>query len=200
MSSITTSPFLEPGPLQALTGSEPILPGIMVRDLWAWAMGDLRLNTNRGALAQFLVANAVGDDRLMDDGWGNFDVRSETGITIEVKSSAYWQSWKQTRPSDIKFSGLMGKPWSEETGYGPESIVRADVFVFALNTCVDHRAYDPLRLTDWQFFVVPGYVIQQRGMKSISLGPLKRLAPPPVSWDGIADAVRLAAAVKDVLL
>ena len=193
------STFFEPGPLQTLTGTETILPGVTVRDLWAWAMGDLRLNTNRGALAQFLVAKAVGDDRLMDDGWGNFDVRSADGTTIEVKSSAYWQSWKQTRPSDIKFTGLMGKPWSEETGYGPESIVRADVFVFAHNACADRSTYDSLRLSDWQFFVVPGHLIQQRGMKSIGLEPLRKLAPSPVSWNDIADAVTLAAAV-DVAL
>ena len=101
----------EPAPVRTLSGTETILPGVTVRDLWAWAMGDLRLNTNRGALAQFLVAKAVGDGRLMDDGWGNFDVLSAEGIKVEVKSSAYLQSWRQSKLSSIVFSGLTGIPW-----------------------------------------------------------------------------------------
>src|SRR5689334_1809608 len=86
-----------------LTGEEEILPGATVRDFWAWALGDLRLNANRGMLAQFLVARAVGDVRPRDDGWGNFDVLTPEGIKVEVKSSGYLQSWRQTRPSRIVF-------------------------------------------------------------------------------------------------
>ncbi|MDQ3226352.1 MAG: hypothetical protein M3Q50_06965 [Chloroflexota bacterium] len=72
-----------------LSGNEQILPGIHVRDFWAWALGDLRLNANRGLLAQFLVAKALGDCRERDDGWGNFDVLTPEGIKVEVKASGY---------------------------------------------------------------------------------------------------------------
>lgn len=81
-----------PSELPILSGDEPLLPGVRVRDFWAWAMGDLRPNSTRGMLAQFLVAKAVGDTRPLDDGWGDFDVQSPEGIKIEVKSSGYLQS------------------------------------------------------------------------------------------------------------
>lgn len=74
------------------SGNEEILPGITVRDFWAWALGDLRLNSTRGMLAQFLVAKALGDTRPYDEGWGNFDVLIPDGIRVEVKSLGYLQS------------------------------------------------------------------------------------------------------------
>ena len=49
-----------------------------------------------------------------------------TGIKVEVKSSAYLQSWNQRKLSSIMFSGLTGREWSAETNelaadeaYGP---------------------------------------------------------------------------------
>src|SRR5690606_21596217 len=92
-----------------ITGEEVLLPGVRVLDFWRWALGDLRLNSTRGMLAQFLVARAVWDTRPNDDGWGDFDVLSPEGIKIEVKSSGYLQSWSQVNPSRIVFSGLMGR-------------------------------------------------------------------------------------------
>ena len=75
--------------------------------------------------------------------------------------------------------------------------MRADVFVFAVNTCQDATAYDPLRLSDWDFCVAPGTVIATLRQRTLSLGRLKTLVASPVAWDGIADAVRGAAAVDD---
>ena len=52
-------------------------------------------NTARGTLAEFLVAAALG---LLDTPrleWDSYDLKTRTGVTIEVKSAAYIQSWKQ---------------------------------------------------------------------------------------------------------
>lgn len=53
-------PRIVPADIPLLTDDEKILPGFVVRDFWAWALGDLRLNANRGMLAQFLVSKALG--------------------------------------------------------------------------------------------------------------------------------------------
>ena len=37
-----------------------------VADFWRWAFSDLRDNTTRGILAEFLVAKAVGDTKAAD--------------------------------------------------------------------------------------------------------------------------------------
>ncbi len=183
------SEFIDPIPHARLKGDEPLLPGILVRDFWEWAVGDLRLNATRGLLAQFLVAQAVGDTRLNDDGWGDFDVLSSEGIRIEVKCSGYLQSWAQRRASTIAFSGLKGRTWSAETGYGLKPEVRADVFVFAVQTSQDRQQYNPLDLDAWDFHVLPGSVIRDSGQQSMSLSTVRRLGGVPLKWDLLRAAI-----------
>jgi len=176
---------------QSLTGAEQILPDVSVRDFWAWALGDLRMNSTRGMLAQFLVAKALGDPRLRDDGWGNFDVLTAEGIKVEVKSSGYLQSWKQRNLSKIVFSGLKGRSWDAETGYySAEPEYRADVYIFAVHTCQDPSLYDPLDVDAWIFYVLPARVVRDLGQKTLSLARLTALAPSPVSWSKLPEAVQ----------
>lgn len=172
-----------------ITGEEVLLPGVRVLDFWRWALGDLRLNSTRGMLAQFLVARAVWDTRPNDDGWGDFDVLSPEGIKIEVKSSGYLQSWSQVNPSRIVFSGLMGRTWSAQTGYGSAPEVRADVFVFAVHTCLEPEAYDPLDLEAWEFYVLPGSTLRELGQKSMNLNRVRFLAGDPVKWRNLRETI-----------
>src|SRR5436309_971470 len=90
------STWMIPRPPELLSGSERF-DGIdaNVLDFWRWAFSDLRENTTRGILAEYLVAKAVGDDRGLRSSWDNFDVRATDGTTIEVKCSAFLQSWPQ---------------------------------------------------------------------------------------------------------
>lgn len=179
--------------MKPVDGTESLLCGVTVRDFWAWAMGNLRLNATRGMLAQFLVARAVDDTRPMDDGWGNFDVLSSAGIRIEVKSSAYLPSWPQRRPSKITFSGLTGLSWDAATSdYSAVREVRADVYVFAVQTCMDHTAYDPLHLASWDFYVAPGSTILAAGSRSLSLSRVPEVGVGPIPWDELGAAIRAA--------
>lgn len=173
-----------------LSGEEELAPGAKVIDFWAWALGDLRLNSTRGLLAQFLVARAVGDARRIDDGWGPYDVLSDTGIKIEVKSSGYVQSWAQKKSSSIQFSGLITKRWNESDGtYTENPEVVADVYVFAVHTCEDRDKYDTLNLSYWDFYVLPGATIRELNQKGISLSRLRRLGVEPVKWNGLRNAI-----------
>ena len=179
-----------------LTGDETVLLGATVRDFWAWALGDLRLNSARGMLAQFLVARAVGDQRARDEGWGNFDVLAPSGIKIEVKASGYLQSWRQVKPSAIRFTGLKARTWSDETGYSPEPEFRADVYVFAVQTCRDPAAYNPLDLAAWEFYVLPGIRIRELNQNSLGLSSLHALVPNPIPWEGLQSAIQDAAGTE----
>lgn len=181
-----TTIFAETHPL---TGAEQIMPGVSVRDFWAWALGDLRLNSTRGMLAQFLVAKALADPRLQDDGWGNFDVLTPEGLKVEVKASGYLQSWQQKSLSKIVFSGLKARSWDPETRYSAEPEFRADIYVFAVHTCQDLETYDPLDLDAWIFYVLPASVVRDLGQKTLSLARLARLAAGPVKWAKLPDAV-----------
>lgn len=70
----------------------------------AWAFSDLVSNTERGKLAEYIVATAMGCDEGTSPTWGSFDLLSPEGIKIEVKASAYIQSWEQKSFSRIEFS------------------------------------------------------------------------------------------------
>lgn len=175
-----------------LTGDEVILDGLTVRDFWAWALGDLRLNANRGMLAQFLVAKVLQDPRPRDDGWGDFDVLSAEGIKVEVKSSGYLQSWRQSRPSNIVFSGLKGRSWTPETGRSPHPEFRADVYVFAVHTCQTPDTYDPLDIRSWEFFVLPVRKVRELGQNSIQLSRLGTIAPAAVHLENLRAEVLAA--------
>ena len=64
-------------------------------DFWCWAYSDLLDNATRGVVAEFLVAHALGRMNTPRRLWGAFDVRTNSGIKVEVKSAAYAQSWQQ---------------------------------------------------------------------------------------------------------
>jgi hypothetical protein len=182
-----------PGELPPLTGDESLAPGATVRDFWAWALGDLRLNSTRGILAQFLVARALGDDRARNDGWGDYDVLTPEGIRVEVKSSGYLQSWGQRGVSRIVFSGLKARAWSDATGYSADAEFRADVYVFAVHTSTDRTKYDPLDLGAWVFWVAPVQVIAGLDQKTITLSRVEQVASGPLAWHDLDAAVRAAA-------
>lgn len=82
-------------------------------------------NTARGTLAEFLVATAlkghVRDQPRVE--WDAYDLVARIGgraLTIEVKSSAKVQSWRQTKHSAVQFGIALpqvgsGKPANTAT-------------------------------------------------------------------------------------
>ncbi|TKJ28307.1 hypothetical protein [Blastococcus sp. CCUG 61487] len=186
---------LLPPRAQLLTGDEPIRgTPARIRDFWAWVLSDLRGNTVRPMMAEFLVAqalDAVGRPRVE---WEAYDVVTPDGIRVEVKSSAYVQAWAQARPSEIRFGGLNGRTW-DAAGYASGSSYNADVYVFALETAPDHESYDPLDLDQWKFWVLPRRAVEGTGQKGLALSRVEAMAGEPVPYSGLRDAVRAAAAM-----
>ncbi|MFJ9080485.1 hypothetical protein ACIRO3_35410 [Streptomyces sp. NPDC102278] len=126
-----------------------------VLDFWRFGMSDLRTNTLRGYLAEFLVARAVGADRSRVE-WDPFDVLTPQGIRIEVKSTGFVQAWTQVKqresrswtiPRAVPYDTITGKPC------GPRDF-QADVYVFAVHTARSHDEYNALDLSQWTFYVL----------------------------------------------
>jgi len=65
-------------------------------DFWCWSVSDILSNATRGIFAEFVVATAakINLNEVRDE-WGAFDLITTEGIKIEVKSSAYLQTWFQ---------------------------------------------------------------------------------------------------------
>tara|TARA_B100000949_G_scaffold36080_1_gene29924 strand:- start:606 stop:1031 length:426 start_codon:yes stop_codon:yes gene_type:complete len=100
-----------------------------ILDYWSWAYSDIVGNTNRGALAEFIVARAIGSEPAVRNDWAAYDLETPSGIKVEVKSSAYLQSWHQTAVSAPSFSIRKAKEWSPETNeFGEERLRHSDVY------------------------------------------------------------------------
>jgi hypothetical protein len=168
-----------------------------VADFWRWACSDLRDNTTRGMLGEFLVAKAVGDQRPLRIGWDNFDVVAPDGTTIEVKCSAYLQSWAQKRHSELVFSRLTAREFDyARNEWSVDARVRADVFVFAVQTQRDPAAYDVLDISHWEFWVASARTIREQAVKTVGIGWVRQHATGPLPYAGLADAIHTAAQLR----
>jgi hypothetical protein len=187
--------WLTPSPAVPFTGSE-CFAGLdaTVADFWRWAFSDLRDNTTRGILAEFLVAKAVGDERLLRIGWDNFDAQAPSGTTIEVKCSAFLQSWTQKRHSELMFGRLSAREFdAARNEYSVDARVRADVFVFAVQTQREPAAYDVLDISHWEFWVASASTIRERAGKTVGIGWVREHATGPLPYGRLADAIHAAA-------
>ena len=84
-------------------------------DYWRWAGSDLLSNTSRGILAEFLVGSALGMTEEVRTEWGLYDLLTPAGIKVEVKNSAYIQSWHQEEFSRISFDIAPKHGWDPST-------------------------------------------------------------------------------------
>lgn len=157
-------------------------------DFWAWNSSDLLNNTLRGALAEFIVAAGLDIDtcRHRKD-WEAFDLLYGN-VRIEVKSAAYLQAWERDKPSRIQFSIAPSRAWTAEQGYGADVVRHSDVYIFACFTCIDRASANPLALEQWDFYVLPTYVLNERcpQNKTISLPALLALGPLKASFEELA--------------
>lgn len=183
------------------TGVEPFTAtgqrvGPTVADFWGWSRSDLLDNTERGVLAEFIVATALGiPTDGVREGWAVWDLTTPDGVRVEVKSAAYLQSWAQKELSRISFSTPRTLAWDADGGGFAEVARRhAQVYVFALLAHTDKASVDPLVLDQWTFYVLPTAVLdgRTRSQHSITLKTLQGLAEA-VSFGGLRQAVNQAA-------
>jgi hypothetical protein len=163
-----------------LRGDEPLIgTHLQVRDFWRWALSDLATNVTRSRLAEFLVASALGDHRTVREEWADYDVLTQERIRVEVKAAAYLQTWRQWKPSVIRFGGLTGRAQVGDTGtYAGARDVRADVFVFAVEACTDVNTYNALDVAQWDFYIVDAAAVRAHACRSVSLAWVRQIAEP----------------------
>lgn len=195
--AVTAGDWLSPPEPELMSGDENIAgTSATVRDFWAWTLSDLRTNTVRPMLAEFLVARALGVAHRPRIEWDSFDVLASDGLRVEVKSGAYLQAWEQARLSTITFGGLSARTWTPRDGYSDAGSYNADVYVFAVMTATDHNSYDALDIGQWSFWVLPRAVVEATGQHSMRLSRVESLAGAPVPYAELADRIRAAADVS----
>lgn len=171
-------------------GARPV--GATLQEFWEWSGSDLLGNTARGVVAEFLVAHALGAAGGVRSEWAPFDVVTPDGVRVEVKSSAYVQSWRQAGPSKPVFGVGRRQAWDERSGaLDTEAKRRADVYIFCLLAEQDPGIVDPMDVSQWRFFVLARRVLDERAgaRKQLGLDALLALDPRPASFPGLRDAV-----------
>ena len=107
-------------------------------------------------MAEYIVAKATHSPQAVRLEWDPYDVETREGYKVEVKSSAYLQSWHQDCLSDIQFDIAKKSKWDASTNkFGSRKIRPADVYVFAILDHTDKSTVNPLNLDQWTFYVSP---------------------------------------------
>ncbi len=151
-------------------------------DFWRWSVSDILSNATRGRFAEFIVGTVVGlsPENLRDE-WDAYDLVTDAGIKIEVKSAAYIQSWSQKKYSNISFSIKPARAWDEETNLQRGEPKRhADLYVFCHLKHKDQNTIDPLKMEQWDFYVLPTYILDNYkiNQSSITLNSLRKMTNP----------------------
>lgn len=127
-----------------------------VLDFWRWAYSDFISNAGRGVLGEYIVACALGLTCGCRVPWDKYDLLTEDGIAIEVKTSGYVQSWEQESLSKAVFSIQPTYGWNRITNkYDTEKKRQADVYVFCLHKHTEQETLDPLQISQWEFYLMP---------------------------------------------
>ncbi len=181
-------------PSEKFAGSEDTtLADRTILDYWQWGFSDIVGNTERGILAEYIVAMAVGSDKPKRGSWYPYDIEAPDGTKIEVKSASYVQSWYQKELSKIRFSIRKTKEWTPENNdFGTESKRQSDVYVFCLLTQQEKVDINPLDLGQWEFYVIPTDVLNRElgDTQGISLSRVKQYSHM-LTFSQIAKAITI---------
>lgn len=147
-------------------------------DFWKWSVSDLLSNATRGRFAEFIVGTAIDlDIKTLREEWDAYDLLTNYGAKIEIKSAAYIQSWEQKEYSKISFSIKLANHNLSTNNVIPKR--PANLYVFCLLKHKDQATIDPLKLEQWEFYILPTYKLDnyKRSQSSITLNSLQKLTP-----------------------
>jgi hypothetical protein len=166
-----------------------------VLEFWRYGFSNLNSNVLRGALAEFLVENALrtSNDIEVRNPWGDSDVISTDGKKIEVKCCSYIQDWDQKDYSRISWSGLKAKHLfyaSLDRSLVNQSIkerpidYKSDIYVLSLFKHQEHATLDILDMDQWCFWVLTKDRIKEitKNGNSVSLIKLQKFNIEPISF------------------
>jgi len=188
-------------PVVKLTGNEQFIntnnKQFTVLDFWQYGFSNLNSNVLRGALAEFIVENALKnvDDIALRNPWGDSDVEYN-GKNIEVKSCSYLQDWDQNQLSTVRWSGLKAKTlyWSSAVSgkiKEEKAEYKSDIYVLALLRHKETETLDILDLDQWCFYVLSKERLKEisNDKPAVSLTRLERNDVEPVNFSNLKIAI-----------
>lgn len=168
-----------------------------VLDFWRYAYS--QLEGLGDTLAEFFVAKALGIEKAENvNYWTAYDM-AYRNKRIEVKATRYVHPWN-THISKVRTFSIEptnNSYWGNSVdgvNGGKKLSRQSEVYVFCLNGNMDIQNSNPLRVDDWEFYVIPTfqinhYCLDNPNQKKISLNVVRRLSGGGVSFDRLRDAV-----------
>ena len=156
------------------------------------AFGSPKIQNNfRAIVVEAIVKLALSPTwKHCSEDWNSWDFEHvSSGARLEVKQTAFRQSWKPPVLSKERRFDIAPRTgyWREGTIWTDKVGRHADIYVFAINPVedgtVDHR--DP---SQWRFYVVETSKLPPLPQKSIGLNAVKEKGKE-VDWHGLLDAV-----------
>lgn len=192
---ISDYPAIEP---KRLTGTELLVapngkPVGNLTDFWRWAYSDLMGNAERGALAEYIVACALEIHTKERVSWDKYDLLTEDGIAIEVKTSGYLQTWQQKALSKPVFGIQPTFGWDSRTNaYDSEKKRQSDIYVFCVHAHTDQNTVDPLMISQWEFYLMPTKILDEKfgDQKTATLVSLIRAGAEKCNYADLGRKIR----------
>lgn len=180
-------------------------PVCTVLDFWRFEFGALQ--SMQGTMAEYLVYRALEIPKAENTlKWTSYDL-SYKCKRIEVKATGYIHSWNKNKQSNVRTFSIApsnNNYWFVKDESDSKKMSRQnELYVFCLNTQRDYENYDPLKIDEWDFYVIPTYQINERcnkigipDQKTISLNVVKRMAGSPVKWSALKE--KIDSVIEDV--
>ena len=184
--------------MEILTGKEnfelngkPI--GFDMLDFWKVEFSNIY--DMQDEISEFIVAKALGIDVPYNkEIWTLYDV-SYRDTRIEVKETSYYHPWnKDGNVSNQRSFGITKANSSYEHPDQPNRFERQnDIYIFCVVNGETRETSNPLVLDNWDFYVVPTYVINEKckNNKTISLNRIINLGYNPIRFDMLKQEVDL---------
>ena len=159
-----------------------------------WRFHYSNIYSLHGEFAEFIVARALGITEAQNTAyWTLWDI-TYRNVRIEVKATAYYHLWnsngkvsKQRTFGITKANGTYDSAISGNNDFCRQN----DIYVFCLNIGNTKEESNPLDLNNWEFYIVPTTIINEKcgNNKTISLGKIKSLGFSAKRYNQIKDEI-----------
>lgn len=168
--------------------------GITVLDFWKYAYSDLNSDP-RDDIAEFLVSRALGlSEATNRQEWTLYDIDYK-GVRIEVKSTGYYQTWRNNGSVSENRRFSIRKSTNRKTGVCER---HNDIYVFCLLNGNTREEANPLILENWEFYVIPTTKINEEcgDNQTIGLSKVRKLCGTKIEYSALKKEVMKYTGIK----
>jgi hypothetical protein len=162
-----------------------------ILDMWNWAYSNINNNTDRGVLAQYIVAWAAGVDTVAYVSWRGHDLDLPSGKRVEVKATARAQSWRhgkkltkegklERRPARFSIKRSTDTDDDTKPKKGEAKTRHSDIYALCYYAHDNDLTMDATDLSHWKFWILSQKRLEEilHGRDSVLVSELESVEHP----------------------